>query len=146
MLFIKRMAVIKLHNVKKREKGSAAVEFALCLPILILIFCGIVEYGWYLTNWMVLTNAVSAGARAGIKARDWKVEEDPAQFAKNAAKDAFWLRSLTGVKVDIIKATQKSPRKIEVRVDSFEYWPLTGFLPPGFLPEYLRAKAVMVFP
>ena len=127
------------------EKGSAAVEFALCLPFLILILCGIMEYGWYFTNQIVLSNAVSAGARAGIKAKEWE-GEDPRVFARLATKNAFWINSIPIVGVDIIEAGENSPRKIMVKVTSLEYSPLVGYLPSELIPEHVKAKAVMAFP
>ena len=124
------------------EKGAEAVEFALCLPFLILILCAIFEYGWYLTSQIVLSNAVSAGARAGIKAREWE-GEDPQAFATWATRNAFWVGDIPDLSVNI---DEGPPRTIEVKVTSLEYSPFIGYLPPDLLPEYLNAKAVMVFP
>ena len=30
----------------KREKGQSIVEFALVLPLILLIVCGIIDFGW----------------------------------------------------------------------------------------------------
>ena len=130
------------------EKGSAAVEFALCIPLLMLIFFGILEYGWYFTNQIVLSNAVSAGARAGIKAKEWD-GEDPKIFAKNATRNAFWISNIPTVivKDDIDDDASDPPRKITVTVSSLPYSPITGFLTSGVLiPDVVKAKAVMAFP
>lgn len=48
------------------QKGAAAVEFALILPILLLVFFGIVELSLALYDKAILTNASREGARAGI--------------------------------------------------------------------------------
>jgi Flp pilus assembly protein TadG len=50
----------------KNQKGAAIVEFAIVLPLLILLFIGICEFGllWY--NSQVIINASREGARAGI--------------------------------------------------------------------------------
>ena len=50
----------------RHEAGSVAVEFALVLPILILLVFGSVEFGLALYNKEVITNASREGARAGI--------------------------------------------------------------------------------
>jgi len=50
----------------KREEGAAAVEFALLLPLLMLILFGIIEFGLVLYNQEVITNASREGARYGI--------------------------------------------------------------------------------
>ena len=50
----------------RREIGAAAVEFALILPILLLLLGGIVDYGRFFFTQVQLTNAAREGARAGI--------------------------------------------------------------------------------
>ena len=50
------------------QKGAAAVEFALLLPVLVLITFGIIEFGFLMYNQQILTNASREGARAGIVA------------------------------------------------------------------------------
>lgn len=47
-------------------KGSAIIEFAFVLPVLLIIFFGIVEFGIALYNKAIITNASREGARAGI--------------------------------------------------------------------------------
>ena len=47
----------------KKEKGQAMVEFALVLPILIGIVCGIIDFGWYFYNYLSLQNACREGTR-----------------------------------------------------------------------------------
>lgn len=51
------------------QKGAAAVEFALLLPVLMLITFGIIEFGLLVYNKQILTNASREGARAGVVAR-----------------------------------------------------------------------------
>ncbi|MCK4621470.1 MAG: pilus assembly protein [Desulfuromonadales bacterium] len=53
-------------SLKKREKGAAAVEFAILLPLLLLLIAGIIEYGLVMFNKQVITNASREAARAGI--------------------------------------------------------------------------------
>jgi len=49
------------------ESGVAAIEFAVLLPVLVLIVLGIIEFGILLYNQQVITNASREGARHGIK-------------------------------------------------------------------------------
>lgn len=46
-----------------RDRGAAAVEFALVLPVLLLVLCGIVDFGRALHAQVVLTQAAREGAR-----------------------------------------------------------------------------------
>jgi hypothetical protein len=48
------------------QKGAALVEFALVLPILLVLVFGIIEFGVMLYDKAVITNASREGARAGI--------------------------------------------------------------------------------
>ena len=50
----------------RNNRGVAAVEFALCLPVLILLVCGSIEFGLLFYNQQVITNASREGVRAGI--------------------------------------------------------------------------------
>ncbi|MFX1684387.1 pilus assembly protein [Paraburkholderia sp. A2RI-6] len=52
-------------RLKEKQKGVAAVEFALVLPVLLLILFGIVELSVALYDKAVITNASREGARAG---------------------------------------------------------------------------------
>ena len=50
------------------HKGQSLIEFALVLPILLIITFGIIEFGMMLYNQQIITNASREGARAGIVA------------------------------------------------------------------------------
>ncbi len=131
------------HARKKNmfnQDGAAAVEFALVLyPLILILFC-VIEYGWYFTNRISLVNAVSAGARAGIKA---ETDLDARVWAVETAKAAFWPGDLETVQVAVYPGP---PRTLEVNVNAFGFSPLVGFLPTGWLPNKLVARAVMAFP
>lgn len=53
----------------RNNRGASAVEFALVLPILILLFFGIVDFGLLIYDKQIITNASREGARAGIVSR-----------------------------------------------------------------------------
>jgi len=44
-------------------RGQSVVEFALCLPILLLILTGIFAFGVAINNYLTLTNAVNVGGQ-----------------------------------------------------------------------------------
>lgn len=47
----------------KQNKGQAMVEFALVLPVLVLILCGIIDFGWLYGNQLAADNASREAAR-----------------------------------------------------------------------------------
>ncbi|MFO0752429.1 MAG: TadE/TadG family type IV pilus assembly protein [Thermodesulfovibrionales bacterium] len=61
-----RLSVRPALRLGKESAGVAAVEFALVLPLLVLLAFGIVEFGLVLYNKAVITNASREGARAGV--------------------------------------------------------------------------------
>lgn len=48
----------------RRQRGAAAVEFALIAPILFVLVFGIIDFGLYINANAVVTNATREGARA----------------------------------------------------------------------------------
>lgn len=55
----------------KKEKGQAMVEFALVLPILLLLLCGICEFGWIFSQQILANNACREAVRyAAVHYRD----------------------------------------------------------------------------
>ena len=47
----------------KNEQGASAVEFALVLPIFIMLIFGIFQFGIAFNNWIAITHAAREGAR-----------------------------------------------------------------------------------
>lgn len=64
------------HTALLSQKGAAAVELAIVFPLLILLLFAMIEFGLYMFNRQVLTNASREGARAGIVARPDRVTND----------------------------------------------------------------------
>ncbi len=50
----------------RRDAGAAAVEFALVLPVLVLILFGIIDYGLYFSNTINAESGVQTAARQAI--------------------------------------------------------------------------------
>lgn len=62
-------------RLNSSEKGASVVEFALVLPLLLLLLFGIIEFGIILFDKAMLTNACREGARAGIVSCSPRVAE-----------------------------------------------------------------------
>lgn len=56
----------KIFMKIKNEEGQAMVELAITLPILLLIVCGIIEFGWIFSNQLMINNSSREGARYAI--------------------------------------------------------------------------------
>jgi Flp pilus assembly protein TadG len=57
----------KTKKVKKKrfksEEGQALVEFALVMPLLLMILCGIIDFGWLFYNQLNVDNSAREAAR-----------------------------------------------------------------------------------
>lgn len=76
----------------QRERGAAAVEFALVVPLLLLLVFGIISYGMMLSFRQGLTQAASEGARAAAVTL---VDADKKSAAAAAVDDALGAYGVT---------------------------------------------------
>jgi Flp pilus assembly protein TadG len=53
----------------REEQGQAMVEFTIILPFLVVLVFAIIQFGIVFNNYVTLTDATRAGARAGAVAR-----------------------------------------------------------------------------
>jgi hypothetical protein len=51
----------------RRRRGQSMVEMALILPAILVLFLGIIDFGWYLYNYVALDNAARRGAEQAVK-------------------------------------------------------------------------------
>jgi Flp pilus assembly protein TadG len=80
--------VINKMKFLRNKGGIAVIEFAIILPLLLVILFGIIEFGILLYDKAVITNASREGARAGIVAQDPRVADDMIQtVVKNYCKN-----------------------------------------------------------
>lgn len=70
------MKTRRKHAMKKQSKGGAAIEFALVLPLLLLIIFSTIEFSMALYDKAVITNAAREAARAGVVVRTTRLTED----------------------------------------------------------------------
>ena len=57
----------KKNNYRsRREEGQSIVEAAFVIPLLILILCGILDFGWIFSNQLTVNNYSREGARYAI--------------------------------------------------------------------------------
>ena len=74
------------HKINlKNEQGQSMVEFAIVLPLLVVLLFGIIQFGIAFNNYLALTDAVRAGGRKAAVSRE---SGDPAGAATAAVRSA----------------------------------------------------------
>lgn len=58
----------KRHNITS-ERGQTMTEFAIVLPILVVLLFGIIQFGIAFNNYVTITDAARAGARKAAVSR-----------------------------------------------------------------------------
>jgi len=84
----------------RQERGTAIVEAAIVLPLLLLLTMGAIEYGWLFLKAQQITNAARHGARVRVRpAADDQEAFDAIQSLMTAAglgaKGGIWDASIT---------------------------------------------------
>ena len=95
------------------------VEFALVLPLLLALLCGIVDFGWLYYNQITLNNAAREGARYAV------IHYDPSTDWKDAAEDRM-LGSMAGVSSAVAIVSNPVEQQITATVTATPRI-LTGF-------------------
>jgi Flp pilus assembly protein TadG len=62
-----------MKRIHSPRNGQSLVEFALVLPLLVALTIGMLEFGIFLYNQQMITNASREGARRGIVSRTERV-------------------------------------------------------------------------
>lgn len=60
------MAIVRPRRPLASERGAELIEFAIVLPLLLLVFVAIVDFGLLFQRYVVLTNAAVEGARVAV--------------------------------------------------------------------------------
>lgn len=81
-----------MGNVRRHDRGAAAVEFAIVLPLLLLILFGIFSYGIMLSFRQSISQSAAEGARAA--ATTIGAVQSPTDNARNAVTEALSDRGL----------------------------------------------------
>lgn len=60
------MASVRGRGLRRGQRGQSLVEFALILPVFILLLAGMIDFGMGLYSYMTIQNAAREGARLGV--------------------------------------------------------------------------------
>ena len=82
-----------MKNRINHEKGAAAVELAIVLPVLVMFVFGIIEFGIVFYNKAMITNACREAARAAIVYRTPLLTADEMKTEVDNVVAKFLLRA-----------------------------------------------------
>ena len=99
----------------KREDGQAMVEFALILPVFLLILCGIIDFGWLFYNQLSLNNACREGARYAVVHTDENA--DTQSIINHIEKISTTVFANDGVDITVTYSSPNDPTAGDVTVD-----------------------------
>ncbi|PYR46146.1 MAG: hypothetical protein DMF95_19070, partial [Acidobacteria bacterium] len=60
------MNAIPTHRMRDNERGAVLIEFALVLPLLLVLFAGMFDMGLAFQRYQAVTNAAREGARMAV--------------------------------------------------------------------------------
>lgn len=131
------------RDERRDERGAAAVEFALILPLLMVLVFGIINYGDMLSVRQSVSQAASEGARAAaVDPGSDTVKKAAAMKAVEQALDAQGQKcSSGGCTVDIAACAGETDKKcatVKVKIDYDAVIPGFGLV----LPDTLSYTAV----
>ena len=103
--------IARLRPKRGRDGGAAAVEFALVLPILLVLAFGVISYGTLFAQQLALNNGVRQGARLAVV-------EGSATSEKSCAGVVTAVRNATGpaiamdtsdIDVQVVRSASTTP-------------------------------------
>jgi Flp pilus assembly protein TadG len=117
------------QNARKGEKGQSLVEFALVVPLLLLLLIGIAEFG---RAWMT-KNILTGAAREAVR---MAAVSPPTGMDNNT-----WNLAINARAVNILQSAGIVADNIDIVVDVGEYGPVSvtvsynfPLVIPGFIP------------
>lgn len=119
----------------RSRRGSKAIEFAISLPIYVVIMSGIVDFGWYFKQRMNVTMAARDAVRAGSLV---PIDEEPVPEAVQHGHDTLAVAGITG-EVVCEYAGDAPDQAIACDVSA----PFSGIIGITPLPDAFHASAVM---
>lgn len=127
----------------REQRGAAAIEFAIVLPLLVSLLFGSIEFSLLLYNQQIITNASREGARFGIVEGAPRKSEDQikATVVNYSAGHLVTFGAAIPLSIDVTGAEGSFGEDLTVRV-TYNY----GFLVLsnlGFSPKDLVAQTVM---
>ena len=133
----------RLKGLRRNENGQSVVELAIAIPILLLVLCGIIDFGWIFSNKMIITYCTRESARYGtVNATDPNAASQVAQRAIDVAPDYVKDHLDITVTFTNIYDVRSGDVEVEIHYNVRALTPVTGIFFDGQTVE-LIAKSIM---
>lgn len=125
-----------LPNIRHGRRGAEAVEFALVMPVMVLILVGMIEMSWLFYTRASLDSSTSVGCRAGalvdpgINESNLSEVEDTASTSLITAMDQLGLRDCNTRCAAEVALTGAQPSRTLVCTVEYDFQPLIGLVLP----------------
>lgn len=135
------MKMFRYGESSSRRQGSAAIEFALVGPLMVLMLVGMVVYGGWLWLAQSVQTLATESARAAVAGLDSaeRISLAEAFIAAEAEDGAGLARSRLAVTVE----SDEQAIRVHVAFDASDHWVMTmaSLLPPP--PAVIRRTAIV---
>lgn len=111
----------RILNRLKRRDGQSLVETAIVLPVLLMLFCGIADFGWIMANTLITENGSREGARFGTVVA---TAADCSSQVRSRVISVTPGYSHPGISVSTTLTNPSDPSKGDVRVTVHYTFPL----------------------
>ncbi len=120
----------RLSSFAREERGAQLVELAIVLPIFLVMFGAVAEFGRYFYEYTTLDKAVRAGSRYLITAAVNTAEDTKAKniivYGNPAGTGAPIIKGLTPANVVITRTggVPVLPQTVKVQITGYKYQPV----------------------
>lgn len=114
------MSRMKIASIAKSDRGAAALEFGVVVPLLLVLMLGMFEFGFIFQGQLAVTHAAREGARLAAV-------QDGALFTAAAVEErAYPLRVADGLSVSLTEPDEDSVRVTVSYPWEWRIFPLTN--------------------
>ena len=116
---------VKSKSKLRNEKGASAVEFALVLPLFVMLIFGMFQFGIAFNNWIAITHAAREGARlAAVGQYDEQFEQTVKDRAPSVDIQSITVSGLGGTIGSPVTVTVTGS-VLNIEIPFAGNWPVT---------------------
>ncbi|MBI5949804.1 MAG: pilus assembly protein [Chloroflexi bacterium] len=112
-----------LRGWRETDAGQSLTEFAMILPIMLVLLFGLVDFGRAFYSWLVITNAAREGARAGAVQQN----SDAIRTRINESASGVSLSKLS-ITLSNVQGARGTPIVVDLSYDFDYVTPIGGIL------------------